>query len=219
MSIDLSLYGIEKHLRDTEGKKLSETLFKGKDFRFKSGMLYCLTGKPKSGKTMFLRLLLRLNDPDRGSITLNGEPIVKIPLYEYRHIFSATFKRAYFFTEEIQDEIGYFANFNDNIPLSDRKSRISTLLSVVSFPHEKRHRNPNNLSEEEKGKIQIARTIFGNADIILLDEALDKLNKNDAGNILAYLKTLSRQENKLIILSSTEKHIQAACDQIVDLSK
>ncbi len=214
---DISFHQVEKNILDHDTNKVKQTLFHRRNLRLRSGLIYLISGPPQSGKTMFLRLLLRFQDPDEGTITWNGEPIQQIPLYEYRQYFSACFQDPFFFTEDADSEISYYSRFHDDIPLSSKKERINTLSSVVGFPREKKERHPESLNEEEKAKLQIARTLYGNADFILIDGVLDAIQNEDAAIILHYLKTLTRQEDKMVLFTGNPQRYSTFFDEEIKL--
>lgn len=213
--IDLEIKDLEKKIYDN--KKVIATLFNRRNFRFRSNRMYAISGPKKTGKSMLIRLIIRLNDPDKGTIYLNGAPIQSLNLFEYRQYFSACLPGDYFFSESAQDEISYFGLYDSEMPILNQKNRVFTLASLVQLPQEKLAKNPNQLREEDRAKVQIARTLFGNSDCFLFDGTFDQLKIEDGIKILRNLKSICRQEEKLLVFATNRKEFQAESDEVLQL--
>jgi ABC-type lipoprotein export system ATPase subunit len=217
--IDLEIKDLEKRILSPDKKNVFDTFYYRKHTRLRSNKIYALTGPAKSGKSLFIRLLLRLNDPDRGTILLNGASIHTMDLFEYRQYFSGCLPGDIFFTHSAENEIAYTGMFNDEVPLANQKNRIFSLASLTIFPPEKMSQAPEKCSAEEKAKIKIARTIFGNADSFIFDETFDCLNPEEGKLILGNLRTICRQDEKLLVFASTKKEFISVADEIIELKQ
>ncbi len=210
---DIEIVNLEKKIYHPGTKKIKQELFHGLNFRFRSNKIYAITGPEKTGKTMFLRLILRLNDPDKGAIFFNGINTYQYDLDEYRDYFSAAMEKNLFFTESVNTEISYISQFNRDIPPANIKSRVHTLSSLVKLPHEFKEQNPQQLDVAYQAKIKTARALFSNADCFLFDNTFDFFPLEECSEILENLKSICRQEEKMIIFTTNKKELLAMADE------
>lgn len=157
---------------------------KNMSIKIQSNEKLCIVGANGSGKSTFIKLLSRLYWPTEGEILLNGINIYDYSYEEYQRLFSPVF----------QDFCGYFLPLGYNIVLANEYNQMrleeicknSGLTNLVN-------RLPKGYDSEvgkwiddegiqpssgEFQKIAIARAIYHNAPIFLLDEptaALDPL--------------------------------------------
>ena len=78
--------------------------------------------------------------------------------------------------------------------------------------------NGKNISGGQQQRIAIARAIYKNADIILLDEPFNELDENSENKILSHLKTLADQ-GKMVVLVTHNKKALNTCTKIVSLDE
>lgn len=157
---------------------------KNLSIKIKANEKLCIVGANGSGKSTFIKLLARLYYPTEGEILLNGINIYEYQYDEYLRLFSPVF----------QDFCGYFMSLSENIVLSKKynKSKLddicqrSGLMSLINKLNKGYDTQIGKWIDEngiqpsggEFQKIAIARAIYNNAPICLLDEptaALDPL--------------------------------------------
>ena len=161
-----------------------------KDINLKitSGEHLSVVGLNGAGKTTFIKLLCRLYDVTEGEILIDGVNIKEYSEEEYRKLFAVVF----------QDFQLFAFSLKDNIALSDtvREDEVNRVLELSGF-YEDAQKLPEGLdtmlykSFDEKGtelsggqqqKTAIARALYKNAPIVILDEptaALDPVAEYD----------------------------------------
>ena len=161
-----------------------------KDINLKitSGEHLSVVGLNGAGKTTFIKLLCRLYDVTEGEILIDGINIKEYSEEEYRKLFAVVF----------QDFQLFAFSLRDNIALSDtaRENEVNRVLELSGF-YEDAQKLPQGLdtmlykSFDEKGtelsggqqqKTAIARALYKNAPIVILDEptaALDPVAEYD----------------------------------------
>ena len=144
----------------------------------------CIVGENGSGKSTFIKLLTRLYYPEKGEILLDGVNINEFDYTEYIKLFAST----------LQDFSLYYVSIKENIILDKvaeqerlemvyKQSGLTPLLQKVAHGEDTQVYKWEALdgfrpSGGEGQRIAIARAIYRNAPIILLDEPTAALDPN-----------------------------------------
>ena len=154
-----------------------------------SGEKICIVGENGAGKTTLLKLLLRLYHTNEGEIRLNGVNIQKIRYEDYMKIFAVLFQDFQLFSDSVRNNIilNDTASSGGKLEKAIKQSGVDTVL-------EQRERDANvsvskmfdeqgiEFSGGERQKIALARALYKDAPILLLDEpssALDPISEAD----------------------------------------
>ena len=193
-------------------------------FKIKAGEKLALVGVNGAGKTTIVKLLCGLYLPTEGEILLNSHPINDYNIYEYYSLFSAVFQdislMPYSIAENIaatteKDEID-FEMVKNSIEIAGLKERIDALpLGVDTHFNKNINEDAVDFSGGEKQKLALARAIYLDRPMLILDEptaALDPIAENEM-----YMKfnEISRGQTAMFIshrLASTR-----FCDRIIHL--
>ena len=137
------------------------------------GQKLSIVGENGAGKTTFVKLLTRMYDPTEGEILLDGVNIKKIDYDQYMSFFSSVFQDYKLFSFSIKDNVA-LAQPVDN-------DRVRDILEYVGFGEKLQNGIDTsvfkNFDEEgfepsggEGQKIALARALYKDAPIVLLDE-------------------------------------------------
>lgn len=144
-----------------------------------------LVGINGSGKSTLIKLLLRFYDPTEGEIYVNGENVKNYDLQSYRKLFSSVFQDFNTYSFKIRENIAL-----SNIVNMDQDDEIQAALSKAKFNNSK-YKLDNNidvyigkeyaedgleLSGGQKQQLAIARGIFRNCDMMIMDEPSSSLD-------------------------------------------
>lgn len=152
--------------------------------KFKIGEKLAAVGMNGSGKTTFIKLLCRLYDPTEGEILLNGIDIKKYDYDEYMSIFSVVFQDFKLFSFSLGQNVAANVNYDKNhveaslkeTGFGERLAKMSKGLDTCLYKDFEE--DGVEISGGEAQKIAIARALYKNAPIIILDEptaALDPI--------------------------------------------
>lgn len=159
---------------------------KNMNLTLEAGKKMAVVGLNGAGKTTFIKLLLRLYDPTEGVILLNGTDIRKFRRKEYYELFSPVFQNVEVFAFPMAENISMKKTEETDRELSRQcaeraglKEKLDTLTNGVDTELLKViHDDGIDLSGGEKQKLALARALYKNAPVIVLDEptaALDAL--------------------------------------------
>lgn len=143
------------------------------------GSKVALIGGPGAGKSTFLKLLLRLYDPQEGRILINSVDLKAIPTTEVRKHITRVEQEIFLFTGTIKENIAYAR------PTAIDAEIIAVAKAVQA--HEFITKMPNGydtmigergmtLSGGQRQRIAIARALLANPDILLLDDSVSAVD-------------------------------------------
>lgn len=152
------------------------------------GQRYAVVGKNGSGKTTFIKLLCRLYDAEEGEILINGVNIQEYDLAEYRKLFSIVFQDFDIFSFTVGQDVAVSERYDPD-PLwkclrdAGLEERIRGLKSQAdTYVTRDLSEEGVDFSGGERQKLSLARALYRNAPIIILDEpaaALDPIAEYD----------------------------------------
>ena len=182
----------------------------------KFGDIIGIFGNSGSGKSTFLDLLIGLHKPVSGNILADNTDIHSKILGWYGNIGYVP-QNVYLIDDTIKSNIalGIYEkdvddlNINNAIKYSGLKEFIETLDNGVNTIVGE---NGVSLSGGQKQRIGIARALYNNPQILILDEATSSLDETNEKNILEYIFNL-RNKITIIIVSHNKKNLYD-CDKI-----
>lgn len=188
------------------------------NFVVQPGQKVALVGESGEGKSTITNLLLRLYEPQKGAMFIDGVDIATVTQKSLREAIAVVFQDPALFSGTIIDNISYF---NPNIP----KSKIFAAAKDANA-HEFINKLPDGyntqigehgikLSGGQKQRIAIARALLKNAPILILDEATSSLDSKAEAQVQEALERLMKGRTTLIIAHrlSTIAHV----DKIVTI--
>lgn len=180
------------------------------NLEIKKGQKIALVGYNGAGKTTLVKLLMRLYDPCSGAILRNGQDIRSLKLSDYRKGIGAVF----------QDFKLYAASLRENVVMDlcsmDKQEtyRVEHALHRAGFDLSGQklkyqietplttefEKDGVNLSGGESQKVAIARTLYRNHDLIIMDEPSSALDPASEFKLNQELKEIA--EDKTVIFIS-----------------
>ena len=185
-------------------------------FDVKPGQFIALVGPSGNGKSTILSLLLRLYDPTKGSISIDGENIKKYKINSLRSQITILLQDSILFAESIKDNISCgLQNISDNKIIE---------AAVLANAHEFISSFPNGfdtvvgergttLSNGQRQRIAIARAILRDAPILILDEPTVSLDENNELKVSQAIEQLRKSRTTILVTHKLKQAINA--DQIL----
>ena len=176
-------------------------VLKGIDLTINKGDVVCLVGPSGCGKSTFLRCLTRLEEPDGGTVMLDGKEITERDIDATRAQMGMVFQHFNLFPH---------LTVKKNITLAPvrlgRMSQAATdkqameLLERIGLA-DKADVYPNMLSGGQKQRIAIVRALAMNPEVLLFDEPTSALDPEMVGEVLELMKELARDGMTLVVVT------------------
>ncbi len=177
----------------------NEEVFKDLNLNFNSGVLNLVSGPSGSGKTTLLNLIAGLEKPSSGLIMLDNNiqsSIDKFVEPEKRNIGFVFQDFALFPHLNVKQNIEFSENGN--------KELFNTLIDNLSI---KNHlsKYPHELSGGQQQRASIARALYSEPKILLIDEPVSNQDKNNKIEIIKIISDFAKDREIVCILVSHEE--------------
>lgn len=176
-----------------------------------------IIGESGSGKSTLSRMILGIERPDKGTVTLNDQPMYKKKVRRHQNgaVFQDYTSSLHPF-QTVRDILFEVMCQCDKQSTDEMEGAAKTLLEEVGLSEDFLDKYPNMLSGGETQRVAIARAICINPTYILFDEAISALDMSIQTQILDLLKRLKHTRHLSYIFITHD--IQAAtylCDRLV----
>ncbi|MDM8098580.1 MULTISPECIES: methionine ABC transporter ATP-binding protein [Oceanobacillus] len=181
------------------------------------GDIYGVIGYSGAGKSTFVRLINRLEEPTTGTIKIGDQVITSLSKKDLRiarqdigmifQHFNLLWSRTVAENIEFPLEIS-------GVEKSDRKKRVLELIELVGLAG-KENAYPAQLSGGQKQRVGIARALANSPKVLLCDEATSALDPETTNQILRLLQDINEKLGLTIILITHEMHvIRKICNRV-----
>ena len=171
-------------------------------FKIEPGEKVAIIGRIGSGKSTITKLMLRLYEPDSGTILIDGIDISQIDPADLRR--SMTY---------VPQDIHLFkGTLKENIISSERHPSDEDVIraSIVSGTYEFVHTHPKGydmpigergagLSGGQRQSVGVARALLGDADIMLMDEPSNSMDQTSEGQLITHLKEELKDKTMILV--------------------
>lgn len=202
--------------RDTGGVR-------GIDLTIKSGEKLGIVGASGAGKSTLVSLLLRLHDPEDGTVLIDGQDISKVTQESLRHHIGMVTQETAMFNRSARDNIKYGRPDATEDALIDATKRAEAHDFVLTLQDHKGRKGYDaylgergvKLSGGQRQRIALARVILKDAPVLVLDEATSALDSEVEAAIQSSLDNI--MEGKTVLAIAHRLSTIAKMDRIVVL--
>ena len=193
----IQMEAIQVSYRNPANKKLNQPILKNIDLDLYKGETLGLIGESGSGKTTLGKVLMRLKDPNTGTILFKGTPVQNLtgkPLRNLRKRIQIVFQDPF---ASLNPRMTIGAILTEPMKVhglftgkSSRKERVFQLLEQVNLPEEAYFQYPHQFSGGQRQRIGIARALAVEPEIIILDESVSALDVSIQAQIINLLNDI-----------------------------
>ncbi len=196
-------------------------VLKGLTFDIPKGEILGIVGGSGSGKSTLGRALIRLIEPDEGSISFEGTDITHMPeerLRPLRRRFQMIFQDPMSSLNPRRRVGGIIAGPLKLQGFDNVRNRVDEALDMVGLPRHFASRFPHELSGGQRQRVGIARAIALRPEFILADEIVSGLDVSSQAQVLTLLDSLVQELGlTLAFISHDLSVVRRLCTRILVL--
>jgi ABC-type bacteriocin/lantibiotic exporter with double-glycine peptidase domain len=196
-------------------------VLKNFSLNIKKGDFVGITGMSGKGKTTILNLILGFLKPASGKILVNDVLVSPSELKKYWPGISYMRQQSFLIHDSILRNITLQENNHDEDKLK-RVLEISGLNDLIDSTPEGFNKmiaeNGKNISGGQQQRINIARALYKDAELILLDEPFNELDEVSALSLVKYFNQLSSL-GKMVIMITHDSNNLSYCNKIISLDE
>jgi polar amino acid transport system ATP-binding protein len=183
----------------------------GLDLSVPRGEKLAIIGPSGSGKTTILRMLMGLERPSAGQISLDGELVWDEPgrldesrLHRARERMGFVFQHFNLFPHmPVWQNVAAGLLYTRHTPKAEAHERALAMLDLVGLK-DKADRYPSQLSGGQQQRVAIARALSMDPDVMLFDEPTSALDPELVGEVLRVIADVSHSSNMTMLLVTHE---------------
>ncbi len=176
-------------------------VLKGIDLTINKGDVVCLVGPSGCGKSTFLRCLTRLEEPDSGTVMLDGKEITERDIDATRAQMGMVFQHFNLFPHlTVKKNITLAPVRLGRMSQAAADKQAMELLERIGLA-DKADVYPNMLSGGQKQRIAIVRALAMNPEVLLFDEPTSALDPEMVGEVLELMKELARDGMTMVVVT------------------
>jgi phospholipid/cholesterol/gamma-HCH transport system ATP-binding protein len=160
-------------VRDLQKSFGAQKILDGVSLRIETGESVVIIGRSGGGKSVLLKHLVGLLQPDSGQVLIDGEniePMSERELLRVRSKFGMLFQSAALFDSmTVAENVGFAFRRNKNMSQSEIRRKVGEALEVVDLPGTE-NKKPSELSGGMRKRVGLARAIVYQPQIVLYDE-------------------------------------------------
>ena len=201
----------------------NQTVLNCVDLQVLRGETLVVLGRSGTGKSVLLRLLIGLQQPDSGSIQVLGREITGLPenpLYEIRKKVGFVFQNSALYDSlTVAENVEFPLKYHGQMTAGQRRSRAIEILTQVGM-EEAAAKMPTDISGGMKKRVGLARALALEPDIMLYDEPTAGLDPITAGEINELILKLQKERAMSSIVVTHEiRSAETIADRVALLNE
>jgi ABC-type methionine transport system ATPase subunit len=179
--------------------KEGNAVLDGVELEINGGEITALIGPSGAGKTSLLRLLNRLDDPVAGQVLYRARPLNDYPVRELRRQVGFVFQTPVMFPGSVRD------NLREASALAEKsetglEARVLEVMALADLETSLADRDGERLSVGQKQRVNIARALMTQPEVLLMDEPTSALDPETADRLMETVKRLGREKGLTVVM-------------------
>lgn len=191
------------------------------NLEIEDGEFVFIVGASGSGKSTFIKLLLKELNPTEGSIIVNDTKLSKLKsrgVAKYRRNIGVVFQDFRLLQDrDVYSNIAFAQRVVGASPREIKKN-VARVLSLVGLS-EKYRSNPNELSGGEQQRVALARALVNKPSILLADEPTGNLDPENSWEIMKLLDKVNSQGTTVIVVTHNLEIVEAMQKRVITMKK
>lgn len=210
----------------------SKILFDNVTITFNAGNRYGLTGPNGSGKSTLMKIMMGLDEPTSGSVTLPDRvgllrqniedfhdfKVLDVVIMGNQRLWAALQERESLYSVEMSDDVGMRLGELEGIIAEEdgysADSNAEVLLAGMGIPHEYFQMSMHQIPTDTQFRVMLCQSLFGEPQALLLDEPTNHLDLESIGWLE---KFLHEYKGTLIVISHDRHFLNSVTTHIADI--
>ena len=208
-------------VRDVTKSFGSQQVLRGASLDIAKGEAVVIIGRSGGGKSILLKHLIGLLQPDSGVVRVDGEDITRMDersLLRVRRKYGMLFQMAALFDSlTVEENVGFVLRRQGLEPEAEIRRRVGEALEMVELPGIG-HKMPSELSGGMRKRVGLARAIVYRPEIVLYDEpttGLDPITSREISELMVEISEKYRTSS--IIISHDMKCVERTAENVAVL--
>lgn len=188
-------------------------------FRIQPGEFVFLIGESGAGKSTLIKMLLREEIPNQGTVLYNGENVAQIRarrVAKHRQNLGVVFQDFRLLDDRtVFDNISYALEIFGH-PQNQIKQRVRETLEIVDLSR-KAGSYPNQLSGGEKQRVSIARAIVNKPKLLIADEPTGNLDPETSWEIIRALRDVNQAGTTILMATHAKEIVDKMRKRVLEL--
>ena len=198
--------------------KIKVPALKGVSLSIDEGGFVALAGPSGSGKTTLLNIIGGLDQPDSGSVSVDGNTFEKMTQSQLAllrlHKVGFVFQSYNLIPVLSAVENVEFVMLLQGVQAAQRRKRAKAILDDVGL-EAKYDRRPAELSGGQQQRVAVARAIVSNPSIVLADEPTANLDSKTGNGLLEMMRKMNKEKKVTFIFSTHDKMVMDYAHRLV----
>ena len=195
-------------------------VLKGIDLDINKGEVVSIVGPSGAGKTTLLQIMGTLYKPDSGSVSINGEDVLRLKgnalsRFRNRHL-GFVFQFHQLLPEFTALENVMIPAYIGGMKGHAVKQRAEELLDFMGLADRMEHK-PNELSGGEKQRVAVARALINQPDVILADEPSGSLDSRNKAELHQLFFDLRDKTGQTFVIVTHDEELAGLTDRTIHM--
>lgn len=191
------------------------------NIRIEKGEFVFVVGASGSGKSTFIKLIMKEIEPTEGKVFVNGRDLVRLRRKQVpilRRSIGVVFQDFRLLKDRTVFENVAFAQRIIGATKHEIRKRVPEVLALVGLS-EKIHAYPRELSGGEQQRVALARALVNRPTLLLADEPTGNLDPKNSWEIMELLEQINRNGTTVVVVTHNQEIVNMMKKRVITLHK